>query len=132
MKCDMILRRVREMFAMARKDEKYAKLTSEYEILEMEFARIARKLSDEEQDILWGFICTSDAMNWRILELVAEREVEVLTLIAKGYGNKEIAEKLFLSVKTVESYKARIKTKLNLYTQPELVEYAIKKKLLQF
>ena len=63
---------------------------------------------------------------------LAEREVEVLTLIAKGYGNKEIAEKLFLSVKTVESYKARIKTKLNLYTQPELVEYAIKKKLLQF
>lgn len=63
---------------------------------------------------------------------LAEREVEVLTLIAKGYGNKEIAEKLFLSVKTVESYKSRIKTKLNLHTQPELVEYAIKKKLLQF
>ena len=76
MKCDMILRRVREMFAMARKDEKYAKLTSEYEILEMSFARIARKLSDEEQDFLWGFVCTLDAMNWRILELVAEREVE--------------------------------------------------------
>lgn len=63
---------------------------------------------------------------------LAEREVEVLTLIARGYGNKEIAEKLFLSVKTVESYKARIKTKLNLQTQPQLVEYAIKKKLLQF
>ena len=62
---------------------------------------------------------------------LAEREVEVLTLIAKGYGNKEIAQKLFLSVKTVESYKARIKTKLNLQTQPQLVEYAIKKKLLQ-
>lgn len=38
---------------MARKDEKYAKLAAEYELLEMEFARIARKLSDEEQDILW-------------------------------------------------------------------------------
>ena len=62
---------------------------------------------------------------------LAEREVEVLTLIAKGYGNKEIAQKLFLSVKTVESYKARIKTKLNLQTQPQLLEYAIKKKLLQ-
>lgn len=66
------------------------------------------------------------------LPQLAEREVEVLTLIAKGYGNKEIAEKLFLSVKTVESYKAKIKTKLNLQTQPQLVEYAIKKKLLQF
>lgn len=63
---------------------------------------------------------------------LAEREVEVLALIAKGYGNKEIAEKLFLSVKTVECYKARIKTKLNLHTQPQLVEYAIKKKLVQF
>ena len=60
---------------MARKDEKYAKLAAEYELLEMEFARIARKLSDEEQDILWGFVCTSDSMNWRILELVAEREI---------------------------------------------------------
>ena len=76
MKDDTILRRVREMFAMARKDEKYAELTAEYEMLEMEFAQIARKLSDAEQDILWGFVCTSDAMNWRILELVAEREVE--------------------------------------------------------
>ena len=75
MKTDMIHRRIKEMFAMARKDEKYAKLAAEYELLEMEFARIARKLSDEEQDILWGFVCTSDSMNWRILELVAEREI---------------------------------------------------------
>lgn len=63
------------MFAMARQDEKYAELTAEYELLQMEFARIARKLSVEEQDILWGFVCTSDSMNWRILELVAEREI---------------------------------------------------------
>lgn len=63
---------------------------------------------------------------------LAEREVEVLTLIAKGYGNKEIADLLFLSVKTVESYKSKIMTKLGLKTRPELVEYAIKKKLLQF
>ena len=75
MKSDMILRRIKEMFAMARQDEKYAELTAEYELLQMEFARIARKLSVEEQDILWGFVCTSDSMNWRILELVAEREI---------------------------------------------------------
>ncbi|MBQ2634526.1 MAG: response regulator transcription factor [Oscillospiraceae bacterium] len=63
---------------------------------------------------------------------LAEREVQVLVLIAKGYGNTEIAERLFLSVKTVESYKSKIMTKLDLHSRPELVEYAIKKKLVQF
>ncbi|MDI1796479.1 LuxR C-terminal-related transcriptional regulator, partial [Staphylococcus aureus] len=53
-------------------------------------------------------------------------------LIAKGYGNKEIAEKLFVSVKTVEAHKTHIMTKLGLKSKPELVEYALKKKLLEF
>lgn len=75
MKADMVLGRIKNMFAMARKDDKYAELTAEYELLEMEFAKIARSLSDEEQDVLWEFVCTSDSMNWRILELVAEREI---------------------------------------------------------
>ena len=68
--------------------------------------------------------------NGSYLELSA-RELEVLTLIAKGYGNKEISDLLFISVKTVESYKAKIMTKLDLKTRSELVEYALKKKLLQ-
>ena len=59
-----------------------------------------------------------------------ERELEVLMLIARGYGNKEIGEKLFISVKTVESYRAKIMNKLGLKTRAELVEYALKKKLL--
>ncbi|MCC8025298.1 MAG: response regulator transcription factor [Clostridium sp.] len=63
---------------------------------------------------------------------LSEREVEVLILIAKGYGNKEISDKLFISVKTVESYKTKIMLKLGVKTRPELVEYALKKKLLQF
>ncbi len=63
---------------------------------------------------------------------LSEREVEVLTLIARGYGNKEIGEKLFISVKTVESYKSKIMNKLGLKTRPELVEYALKKRLLQY
>lgn len=58
--------------------------------------------------------------------------MEVLILIAKGYGNKEISDKLFISVKTVESYKTKIMLKLGVKTRPELVEYALKKKLLQF
>ncbi|MCH4985522.1 nitrate respiration regulation response regulator NreC [Macrococcoides goetzii] len=66
------------------------------------------------------------------LKILSKRELEILPLIAKGYGNKEIAEMLFVSVKTVEAHKARIMDKLNLKSKPELVEYALKKKLLDF
>ncbi|ASE36851.1 MULTISPECIES: nitrate respiration regulation response regulator NreC [Staphylococcus] len=65
-------------------------------------------------------------------KILSKRELEVLPLVAKGYGNKEIAEKLFVSVKTVEVHKTHIMQKLNLKTKPELVEYAIKKKLVSF
>lgn len=64
--------------------------------------------------------------------ILSKRELEVLPLIAKGYGNKDIAEKLFISVKTVEAHKTHIMQKLELKTKPELVEYALKKKLLDF
>ncbi|OWA37485.1 DNA-binding response regulator [Saccharibacillus sp. O16] len=65
-------------------------------------------------------------------ELLSKRELEILPLIAKGYGNKEVAEKLFISVKTVEAHKAKIMEKLNFKSRPELVEYALRKKLLDF
>jgi len=65
-------------------------------------------------------------------QLLSQRELEVLPLAAKGYGNKEIAEMLYISVKTVEAHKANIMNKLNLKNRPELVEYALKKKLLNF
>jgi len=66
------------------------------------------------------------------LNQLSERELEVLELVAKGYSNKEIAEKLVISVKTVETHKARVMEKLGLKTRPELVEYALKKGLLTF
>ncbi|BAQ09754.1 LuxR family two component transcriptional [Bacillus sp. OxB-1] len=64
--------------------------------------------------------------------ILSKREIEILPLVARGYGNKEIAEKLFISVKTVEAHKAKIMEKLQLKGRPELVEYALKKKLLNF
>lgn len=63
---------------------------------------------------------------------LSEREQQVLELIAKGYGNKEMAEQLFISVKTVETHKSHIMEKLGLKTRPELVEYAARKGLLRF
>ncbi|MFU1790000.1 nitrate respiration regulation response regulator NreC [Mammaliicoccus sciuri] len=74
----------------------------------------------------------SNQSNSDPFKILSQRELEILPLIAKGYGNKEIAEKLFVSVKTIEAHKARIMDKLGLKSRPELVEYAMKKKLLDF
>ncbi|MED1914273.1 response regulator transcription factor [Brevibacillus sp. DP1.3A] len=65
-------------------------------------------------------------------DILTDREKEVLVLIAKGFSNKEIAERLTVSVKTVESHKAHIMEKLHLRTRPDLVRYAIKKGWLDF
>ncbi|MFK9095139.1 response regulator [Bacillus salipaludis] len=64
--------------------------------------------------------------------LLSDREKEVLTLIAKGYSNKEIAEQLIISVRTVETHKGNLMEKLQMKTRPELVEYAVKKGLLGY
>lgn len=64
--------------------------------------------------------------------LLSDREREVLTLIAKGFSNKEIAEQLIISVKTVETHKGNLMEKLQMKTRPELVAYALKKGLLGY
>ncbi|MEX0992864.1 MAG: response regulator transcription factor [Solirubrobacterales bacterium] len=56
---------------------------------------------------------------------LTDREVEVLRLIALGHTNSEIAEQLFLSVRTVESHRAHIQQKLGLSTRAELVRHAL-------
>jgi DNA-binding NarL/FixJ family response regulator len=55
---------------------------------------------------------------------LSEREREVVVRIARGYSNKEIAAALGLSVKTVETYKARVAEKLDLRTRVHIVRYA--------
>jgi two-component system, NarL family, response regulator NreC len=56
---------------------------------------------------------------------LTEREVDILRLIALGHTNTEIAEQLFLSVRTVESHRARVQQKTGLTTRAELVRYAL-------
>jgi two-component system, NarL family, response regulator NreC len=58
------------------------------------------------------------------------REVEILRLVALGHTNAEIAGQLFLSVRTVESHRARIGQKLGLSVRAELVRYALDRGLL--
>jgi two-component system, NarL family, response regulator NreC len=62
---------------------------------------------------------------------LSERELEVLRLIARGLTNREIAERLFLSVRTVESHRARLQRKLELTRRSELVEYALERGLVE-
>lgn len=62
---------------------------------------------------------------------LSEREVEVLRLIALGHTNPEIAEQLFLSVRTIESHRAHIQQKLRLSTRAELVGYALERGLIE-
>ena len=59
------------------------------------------------------------------IETLSDRELEVFTLIGHGHGTRPIAEKLHLSVKTIESHRAHIKEKLNLQNATELVHHAI-------
>ncbi len=59
------------------------------------------------------------------LEDLSDRELEVFTLIGEGLTTRQIADKLHLSVKTIETHRAHIKEKLNLKNSTELVQHAI-------
>jgi DNA-binding NarL/FixJ family response regulator len=61
---------------------------------------------------------------------LSKREEEVLILIANGKTLKEIAEDLFISIKTVETHKAHIQDKLGLSNTAQLVKYAIEQNLI--
>jgi two-component system response regulator NreC len=63
-------------------------------------------------------------------ERLSQREREVLRLVALGHTNQEIADQLYLSVKTVETYRARVMDKLNLRSRSALVRYALQRGLL--
>ncbi|MFH1853413.1 MAG: response regulator transcription factor [Candidatus Neomarinimicrobiota bacterium] len=62
-------------------------------------------------------------------ELLSDREIQVLKLIASGRTISEIAGELFLSVKTISTYRSRVLQKLHLRTNAELTHYAIRNHL---
>ncbi|MEO2482674.1 response regulator transcription factor, partial [Eggerthella lenta] len=66
----------------------------------------------------------------RSYQQLSNRELEILQLLAKGFTNKEISEQIFLSVKTVEAHRSKIYQKLGLKTRADLVDYALRHKLL--
>jgi two-component system response regulator NreC len=64
-------------------------------------------------------------------DALSERERDVLRLIALGHTNAEVAEQLFISIRTVESHRAHIQQKLRLSSRAELVRYALERGLVE-
>jgi DNA-binding NarL/FixJ family response regulator len=62
-------------------------------------------------------------------EMLSQREYQVMTMIAAGKTSTEIAKKLFLSIRTVSTYRARVLEKMNMKTNAELIRYALQNKL---
>jgi len=92
------------------------------------------------RQVLQGNIYVSDAMGAKLLnklidsrsektssplELLSDRELQVFQLLGRGFGTRQVAEQLNVSIKTVEAYRANIKDKLNLKSSAELVQHAI-------
>jgi two-component system, NarL family, response regulator NreC len=62
---------------------------------------------------------------------LSEREREILQLIAEGNTNKQIAEILCISIKTVQAHRSNLMNKLDLHDRGELIKYAIQKKIIE-
>jgi DNA-binding NarL/FixJ family response regulator len=67
----------------------------------------------------------TDALRRAEKDPLSDREREVLTLLARGYTNQEIAKQLFISIRTAETHRAHVMQKLRLTTRAELVSYAL-------
>lgn len=100
-----------------------------------------KKLMQAIRQVLAGQVYVSEKMSAKILELfsgrraeaaqssvekLSDREFEVFQLIGQGQGTRQIAERLRLSVKTVEVHRANIRKKLEVANGTELVRYAVR------
>jgi DNA-binding NarL/FixJ family response regulator len=100
-----------------------------------------KKLMQAIRQVLEGKVYVSEKMSAEILEIfsgrragsesspvekLTDREFEVFQLISQGKGTRDIAEKLHLSVKTVEVHRVNIKAKLKIKSPSELIRYAVR------
>lgn len=98
-----------------------------------------KKIIEGIRRVLSGGVFVSDTISARILdsfsgggkklspvETLTDREFEVFQLIGQGLGTQEMAEKLRVSVKTVEVHRVNIKAKLGVPTAPELIRFAVR------
>lgn len=76
-------------------------------------------------NIVMRFIDGKSEKTQSPLDILSDRELEVFQLIGQGYGTRQIADELHVSIKTVESYRAHIKEKLHLKNATELLKHAV-------
>jgi DNA-binding NarL/FixJ family response regulator len=102
---------------------------------------VPKKVINAIRRVLAGHVYVSEQMASRLVDHLVmtpqsparahptsdltDRELEVLTLLGRAQSTKEIAERLFLSAKTVEAHRERIKEKLKLRNGNELMRYAV-------
>ena len=101
--------------------------------------QVADNIVEAIRRVLRGDIYVSEGVRQRILrgvrgikdknkpsvDRLSDRELEVFRLLGEGLGTRQIVEQLNLSIKTIETYRAHIKEKLNLSSGTELVRYAV-------
>lgn len=80
--------------------------------------------------LLEGTVEVEESKERNNYDCLSDREKQVLKLVALGHTNKQIANKLFISVKTVETYRARMHNKLGIKSRATLVRYALSRGLL--
>jgi DNA-binding NarL/FixJ family response regulator len=80
---------------------------------------------DINERLLMGMLAGRRTQGTSPMEVLSDRELEVFELTGRGLTTREISERLHLSIKTVESYRARIKSKLDLENATELLQHAI-------
>lgn len=78
-----------------------------------------------EDYLRWGDLQTKNISNG-----LTQREREILQLIAEGNTNKQIAEILSISVKTVQAHRNNLMSKLDIHDRSDLIKYAIRKKII--
>ncbi len=83
-------------------------------------------VSDEVAKKMLFRIVTGEGSESQPVSRLSDRELEVFQLIGQGYGTRDIAGLLSLSIKTIESYRANIKEKLHLKNASELMQHAVK------
>jgi two-component system response regulator NreC len=80
--------------------------------------------------VLDRYVSGSDQQPRTRYDLLSDREREILVLLAEGESLKDVAQRLSLSVKTVDAHKVNLMRKLELHDRSELIRYAVRKKLI--